>query len=258
MYGARRSRLQINTAPFRFLLVGFAAVARATVMRRVLCLQGKGGDGAEMHARLKRLRTALGSEWQFDCPDAPHAIGGRDRAWWVNPPGERSYTALSYEGADLSIGQVEDAWSAGSYDALLGFSQGAMLAAVVGARGRLGRGPVRPSAMVLLGAALPKPYESLLEELSCLEPTSIVSMATGSACFSLHCLSKADVTNPPEMGEWVADCFAKSSLQGATQVQKLWHDSGHVIPGDTGEEDRSTIDAIASSGSGSISVKLAV
>lgn len=227
------------------LFVVSTAVASATVMpRRVLCLQGKGGDGAGMHARLERLRTVMGSDWQFDCLDAPHQIGGGDRAWWINPPGERSYTALSYEGDDLSIGQVEDAWSQGSYDALLGFSQGAMLAAVVGARGRLGRGSVRPRAMVLLGAALPKPHESLLEELSCLEATSFVSMATGLTSASLHCLSKADAINPPELGEWVADCFAKSSLEGA--VQKLWHDSGHVIPGDKGKADQLTVNTIAS------------
>ena len=46
------------------------------------------------------------------------------------------------------------------------------------------------------------------------------------------------------MGEWVADCVARSSLEGA--VQKLWHDSGHVIPGDKGEGDQPTVNEIAS------------
>ena len=46
------------------------------------------------------------------------------------------------------------------------------------------------------------------------------------------------------MGEWVADCFAKSSLAG--DAQKAWHDSGHVIPGDAGVQDQPTIDVIAS------------
>ena len=82
--------------------------------------------------------------------------------------------------------------------------------------------------MVLLGAALPKPHEALLRE---------VQVKQGVPFASLHCLIKADTINPPEMGEWVADCFG----DGAT---KLWHGSGHVIPGDRGERDAETVAAV--------------
>lgn len=207
-----------------------AAATAALAPRRVLCLQGKGGNGASMLSRLHMLRSTLGDGWLFECLDAPHEISSSgDCAWWINPPGERSYTASSYEGDDVSIAQVEAAWSAKEYDALLGFSQGAMLAAVVSARGLLGQGTVRPKCLVLMGAALPKPYESLLSDLS--SPTT-------SAMASLHCLSQADTINPAELGEWVANCFGPDA-------KKLWHGSGHVIPGDMGARDGNTVAAVA-------------
>lgn len=104
-----------------------------------------------MRRRLGPLQELLGENWKLDCPDAPHEIGGGDRAWWINPPGERSYTAPSYEGDDESIALVEAAWASTEYDAILGFSQGAMLAAIVCARGILGQGSVVPKRFVLLG-----------------------------------------------------------------------------------------------------------
>ena len=190
-----------------------------------------------MHNRLGHLRELLGAEWQFDCLDAPQQISKPDRAWWINPPGERSYTASAYEGDEVAITQVEAAWASGNYDALLGFSQGAMLAAVVSARGLVGQGVVLPRCIVLLGSALPKPYEQLLKEASLVGAQSIAS---------LHCLSKSDTINPPELGEWVADCFAPGA-------NTLWHEGGHIIPGDGGERDKETVAAIATFLEGSVS-----
>mmetsp|Transcript_21966 Transcript_21966/g.54736 ORF Transcript_21966/g.54736 Transcript_21966/m.54736 type:complete len:160 (-) Transcript_21966:439-918(-) len=136
-------------------LVLMAAAASAIHPRRLLCLQGKGGDGQQMLARLSALQALLGDGWQLDCPDAPHQIGASGRAWWINPPGERSYTAPAFEGDADSIALVESMWAAKSYSAILGFSQGAMLAAIVSARGLLGHGGVRPRCIVLLGCAPP-------------------------------------------------------------------------------------------------------
>lgn len=125
--------------------------SRAVSAHRVLCLQGKGGDGVGMFERLQSLRATMGEEWEFKCMDAPHELGRGQRGWWMLPPGERSYTAQAYEGDLLSIAQVEAEWATGDYSALIGFSQGAMLAAIVSARGLLGKGNVRPTCLVLLG-----------------------------------------------------------------------------------------------------------
>jgi hypothetical protein len=87
----------------------------------------------------------------FDAVDAPSGTG----KWWTYGPGLRSYTAPSYEGAEESIALVESRISSGGYDGILGFSQGAMLAAIVAARSALGEGPPLKLA-VCCASALPK------------------------------------------------------------------------------------------------------
>lgn len=44
------------------------------------------------------------------------------RAWWLLPPGERSYSAKAYEGLDVSLAAIDEAWRSGAYDGILGFS----------------------------------------------------------------------------------------------------------------------------------------
>jgi len=220
-----------------YCMLALSMLSSSASPRRALCLQGKGGNAEGMFQRLSAVREACGAAWEFDCIDAPQIIGVDERAWWLNPPGERSYTASKYEGDAVAIALVEAAWAEASiasrpYDVLLGFSQGAMLAAVVASRGLLGKGPVAPSSMVLLGAATPKPHEPLLRELAA--ATAAAAVPTRS----LHCLSKADGINPAEMGEWVAGCFGP-------RAQVLWHASGHVIPGDRGEADAEAVAAVA-------------
>lgn len=190
--------------------------ACVTTPRRILCLQGKGGTGADLHARIEPLREAAGSSFQWDVIDAPVELSSEDFAWWLTPPGERSYTAARYKGVGSSMAYLERAWATGSYDGLMGFSQGAMLAAVIIAQATVDirTNAIRPRFALLFGAALPKPYEKLLaavRDLDCPMPPS------------LHFLSRSDMTNPPEQGEWVAQ-----SIGG----EVVWHDSGHRIPND--------------------------
>ena len=103
----------------------------------------------------------------------------------------------------------------GGYCGVLGFSQGAMLAAIVAARSALGEGPPLQLA-ICCAAALPKPYEGLLERLR--DAPSPRPLRT------LHTLSKQDGMNPPEMGEGVASCFSGAEVE--------WHDGGHKVPTD--------------------------
>eukprot|EP00931_Biecheleriopsis_adriatica_P048055 TRINITY_DN27754_c0_g1_i2.p2 TRINITY_DN27754_c0_g1~~TRINITY_DN27754_c0_g1_i2.p2 ORF type:complete len:215 (+),score=43.87 TRINITY_DN27754_c0_g1_i2:58-702(+) len=197
---------------------------------RVLCLQPKGGSGDKFLQRLERVRQAAGDGWEWHCIDAPHELDGpEDLQWWINPPGERSYTATAYTGDDVAISKVESAWAErGPFDVLLGFSQGAMLSAMVIARGALGDGNVKPRGAVLMGAATPKPHEELLRRFG---------DSAGEKPLSLHCLSREDTINPSEMGEWVASCFGPGA-------QIHWHASGHVTPGDKGESDAEAIAAV--------------
>ena len=181
---------------------------------RILCLHGSGGSGASLLAKLAPL-LAEAPAWQFDAIDAPSGTG----MWWTYPVGQRSYTASSYEGAEESIKLVEAAIAAGGYCGLLGFSQGAMLAAIIAARSAMADGPPLKLAICLSGA-LPKPYEGLLEQLRTAPDT------VRGAVRTLHCLCRHDGINPPELGEQVATYFAASQI--------LWHQDGHNVPAAAG------------------------
>lgn len=87
-----------------------------TPPRRILCLQGKGGTGADFYAQIEPLREAVGPSWQWEVVDAPIELSSQDFAWWITPPGERSYTAARYERIGTSLALVERAWASGSYD----------------------------------------------------------------------------------------------------------------------------------------------
>ena len=192
-------------APLTLLLVPISAM-------RVLCLHGKGGSAASFLDDLQPLRSALPAI-EFEAMDAP----GGTRSWWTYPRGERSFSASSFSGDDESIAAVEAELVKGGYDGILGFSQGAMLAAVVAARSALGQGPPdsKLSLTVCCGAALPKPFEPLFAALR--------ESGGAPAIRSLHCLSAVDTMNPPELGKALATSFG-------TSASLLWHDNGHTVP----------------------------
>lgn len=200
-----------------------------TASKSVLCLHGRGGSASTFLARgLEPLRSATAASygvpgrerravgWNYDAIDALDASGG----WWTYPKGQRSYSADSYTGAEASIAAVEAELATGKYSGLLGFSQGAMLAAVVAARAATGEGD-REAAKnlkfaVICAAALPAPFRPLLDRLRAMggAPSSLPT---------LHCLSEVDSMNPPELGEELASCFGPSATV-------LWHDAGHDMP----------------------------
>ena len=189
-------------------------MATSTRGYRVVVLHGKGNSGESYRQRLQPLITApqfQHVEWVF--PTAPYRMrdGHEEFEWWRLPKGERSFTALSYEGADESIKQIE---SMKDVDALVGHSQGAILMSVVLARRALGLSTFQTKHAILSGAAWPKPYEKLMNELSSL-PRDSIPIKT------LHVIGAADDVNPTEQAAEIC-----SLLQG----QLLMHPGGHVLP----------------------------
>ena len=180
---------------------------RATAVRRVLCLHGSGGSGTSFLERLAPLKTALGDDFEFTALDGP---GGK---WWTYPAGERSFSASSYTGAEESIAAVEAELAKG-YTGLLGFSQGAMLAALV-----VGQARSRERSGQSLRSSVARRHQRLRALLArSRDATEAVALPT------LHCLSKADTMNPPELGEALAGCFRHPP------AQLLWHSIGHQLP----------------------------
>ena len=99
-----------------------ASMAGAAVKRRILCLHGKGEFGASFLTTFAELRQACGPAFEWEAMDAPHEVSG-GRAWWLLPPGERSFTAEAYEGDELSLEAIDAKWHQGSFDGVMGFSQ---------------------------------------------------------------------------------------------------------------------------------------
>ena len=207
------------------ILLPIALLGRASAMSvrsattvgplRVLCLHGKGGSAREFAERTKFVSELLPPDAvELVCVDAPHSLGeGRGFAWWSQAPeGARSYEAERFIGADESLAAVRAAWP---FDALLGHSQGAMLAAMVVA-GCAGDA-VQPRAAIMTGAAWPRPYGDALRALAARDSATIPP--------TLHVLGRADGINPPEMGLEVAECCG-------AEAQVHWHDGGHIVPSD--------------------------
>ena len=181
------------------------------MVRSLLCLHGSGGSSAEW---AKLNNWAKLARIELSAIDAPSGNG----KWWTYPPGQRSFTASSYSGAEESIALVESELRKGGHAGVMGFSQGAMLAAIVAARSALGEsGSVPLKCAVLCAAAIPKPYEPLLHRLRDAPDDAKVLFPT------LHTLCRADPMNPSSMGEDVASCFEPLA-------DVMWHEDGHAIP----------------------------
>ena len=120
----------------------------------MIALHGKGGDGPSFERYMQPLVEATSHEWDWIFLTGPHddgSSGGQGRAWWKLPPGVRTFEAESLEGVEDSLAMVEEEWP---FDGIMGFSQGAMLGAVVCGRGLKG-GMRRPSVAIIAGAAWP-------------------------------------------------------------------------------------------------------
>ena len=194
---------------------------------RILALHGKGGSGAHFDGVLRPLAERLtedGNACEFVCPDAPH----EGRTWWTHAPaGAPSFEAESFDGVPESIALLQQAAAGEPFDAVVGHSQGGMLAAVLVAQRalRFGRSRkiLRASAPgVFSGAAVPKPYEDLFARILDERP---------SLPRTLHCIGSGDEIIPPEESKRLVDAFAPNALE-------LPHSGGHVTPLDEASVER--------------------
>mmetsp|Transcript_15988 Transcript_15988/g.34602 ORF Transcript_15988/g.34602 Transcript_15988/m.34602 type:complete len:226 (-) Transcript_15988:29-706(-) len=203
---------------------------------RLLCFHGKAETGASFVERL----GPIGDNADLVCVDAPHPIDD-GFAWWMLPPGERSFTTPVFEGWDETLAYVRKLWSEqGPFDGMLGFSQGAILIAALAATGDIpikgfeyGEGTTPtplsppPKVLMLFGAAPPGPFRkelatavraaSAMEEAVSKEP----ELTTGEKLACLHVVGAQDKVNPPEGAGEVA---------AAVGGEVYTHGGAHEIP----------------------------
>ena len=214
---------------------------------KVLLLHGRGGKGQAFTNRIRNntLGTKLGMNESLTLPlksPSPSSINTKQGeevegqvegqvevvapdgtvpleeggyAWWEFPPGvSRSYEASEWIRSEESIERAAEA--ARECDLCIGFSQGAMLLAVLIAKGKLSS---KCKAAVLGGAGWPKPYASDLEDYR-----RRGGQPVGGAIHIprlLHVTSENDAINPREQALEVHKCLGGDVLE---------HNEGHVLP----------------------------
>jgi predicted esterase len=169
----------------------------------VLALHGFGQTAVGLKGRLNALVRVLKCE--LVCCEAPHALDSseRGRAWWrasdESPP---CYQGIN-ESIDFVLGFIREH---GPFDILLGFSQGACLAAAL----VLTHPEIELKGVILAGGFVPR------------DPVVCGKLLVPGEIPSLHIIGNKDEIVPPE------GSIALSKLFLDPQIVR--HEGGHFIP----------------------------
>ncbi|XP_015501870.1 esterase OVCA2 [Parus major] len=190
---------------------------------RLLALHGYRQSARRLRQRTGALRKALRGRAELLIIDAPHPLpaaaeddpDGDDppRGWWFSGPGtfEAGEAAAAPVGLDESLSTVAAALAEhGPFDGLLGFSQGAALAAMVCALRARGdpRFPVT-FAVLVAGFASRSPAHGHFYR----EPIALPT---------LHIVGDTDAVIAAALSRELARCFVEPVI--------LTHPGGHFIP----------------------------
>ncbi|XP_025961439.2 esterase OVCA2 [Dromaius novaehollandiae] len=186
---------------------------------RLLGLHGYRQNERRFRERTGALRKALRGRVELVALSAPHPVpGGGDsdddpRGWWFSGPGtfEAQEEAAAPAGLEESLAAVAVALAErGPFDGLLGFSQGAALAAMACALRARGdpRFPVT-FAILVAGFASRAPAHGHFYQQPIALPT-------------LHVVGDADAVIPPRLSQELAQCFVEPVI--------LTHPGGHFVP----------------------------
>ncbi|NXP04958.1 OVCA2 Esterase, partial [Thinocorus orbignyianus] len=190
---------------------------------RLLGLHGYRQSGRRFHQRTGALRKALRGCAELVAVDAPHLVpggGGEDddggdppRGWWFSRPDafDAGEVAAAPAGLEESLSAVEAAMAEhGPFDGLLGFSQGAALAAMVCALRARGdpRFPVA-FAILVAGFASRAPAHAHFYR----DPISLPT---------LHVVGDADAVIAAPLSRELAQHFVEPTV--------LTHTGGHFVP----------------------------
>ncbi|XP_061659947.1 esterase OVCA2 [Syngnathoides biaculeatus] len=192
---------------------------------RVLCLHGYRQNGASFREKTGALRKLLKKKVNFVYVDAPHLLegaqgsGGEEperRGWWFSDPGARTFSAQQRceesSGLDESVAAVLQAVRRdGPFDGILGFSQGAALAAMLCALQESGRKPDLAFRFAVLVAGF---------RSGCAQHLSFYSAPLATP--SLHVLGLDDGVIPADMSRDLLPVFRDPHV--------LTHPGGHFVP----------------------------
>jgi predicted esterase len=204
----------------------------ASNLIRVLALHGSGGTGESIERTLQRWNELLQQDksrlgesnvtLQISTVDG-HEPKEEGFAWWYLPSGERSSTAESYSGFEISRATVLDALSSADrdpFDVVMGHSQGAILIAALLALSAIPQHP--RMGYILNGVAWPNPYTADLEALQLKVPNGTPINPPRV----LVLVGERDAINTPDQAYRVIAALEKAGFD----VTTVSHPGGHSVP----------------------------
>ena len=198
---------------------------------RILCLHGYAQNAEFFRARTGALRKALKAVAEFHFVDAPHPataefLGevpeerGAALGWFnvgETAPGARPAISTQYVGVEATLECIRAAVEEhGPFDGVLGFSQGATMAAYC---------CLRPETWWKAGAAPPFRFAILFSAFLPRDPAwSLVAAEPSKSLPTFHCFGQSDDRVPPKSCLAVAACFDAPRHHP--------HEGGHGVPSD--------------------------
>jgi len=192
---------------------------------RILCLHGKSQSGAILSNKIKGATRKLTRVYDLDFLDGPileapkAREGAEDQpqqyAWWIR--NEQGRDILMHECFEYVLAQIKDQ----QYDAILGFSQGGLLATALVSSGKM------PGVKAVVTAGAPFVQDawdfafSPSSETGDKNPETLM-IANGMAVPKLHFAGETDTLIPVERVEELCD-------QGGNGILVI-HEKGHMFP----------------------------
>lgn len=180
-------------------------------MKRILCLHGKSQSGSVLSNKIAGARRKLSRVYELDFLDAPieEDADGQQLAWWLRD--EKGQDILVENAFEYVLKQTEGK----QYDALLGFSQGGLLATALVFTGKFHH----VKAVVTAGAPyVPAPFQ-VAKHLA-QNDDSIIAM--GKEIPKLHFAGETDIMIPVERVRMLCEEGGNGEL--------VIHDKGHLFP----------------------------
>ena len=190
---------------------------------RILCLHGKTQSGAIMANKIGGAKRKLAKLYDLDFLDGPIPEGTPEEnqpqpyAWWLR--NEQGRDILMQECFDYVMERTKDQ----SYDAILGFSQGGLLATALVSSGRM------PGIKAVVTAGAPfvqDVWDFCMSPHSAYDNDKEVDMKAaienGMGIPKLHFAGETDVIIPVEMVQALCDMGGNGEL--------VLHDKVHMFP----------------------------
>jgi predicted esterase len=179
-------------------------------MKRILCLHGKFQSGAALSNKISGARKKLARTYELDFLDGPIKLNEDGQlAWWLRDEEEKHI--LVHDAFEYVMRETKDK----NYHAILGFSQGGILATALAQSGAM------PSVQAVLTAGSPYVKEAFdVAQQLAEDDGEIIDL--GKSIPKLHFAGETDAMVPVESTKLLCEEGGNGEL--------VVHEKGHLFP----------------------------